>query len=166
MKHYNAGKNNPNWGGKYSTYGKDNPHFGTHRTEEDKRKISIANSDEGNGMWKGDDAGYIARHEWVHRRLPKPEKCQNCHNKKAIDLANISGEYKRDITDWWYLCRTCHMNIDGRMERLHKKTGHFHSCNHCGKEHWVILSMDKKGEGKCCSVACYNKNRKKVISSL
>lgn len=65
--------------------------------------------------WKGDKVGYGALHEWVRRRFIKPKKCQNCKEAPPHDLANISQEYKRDLSDWEYLCRRCHMIKDGRI---------------------------------------------------
>lgn len=118
------------------------------------------NESEKNGMWKGNKVGYTALHNWIKRRLLKPEKCQNCHIETARDLANISNEYKRDLSDWWWLCRRCHMKIDGRIENLegkHRKTGWWHKCNYCKKEHWVTPCKEKYGEGKHCSKSCSNK---------
>ena len=31
------------------------------------------------------------------------------------DLANISQEYRRDVDDFEWLCRSCHMKKDGRI---------------------------------------------------
>ncbi len=59
--------------------------------------------------------GYTGIHEWIKRRLPKPEACQDCRTVPPRDLANISQEYKRDISDWEWLCRRCHMTKDGRL---------------------------------------------------
>lgn len=73
---------------------------------------------ENNWMWKGEKVGYTSLHSWVKRRLNKPKECQDCGEEKRLDLANISQEYKRDITDWEWLCRKCHMTKDGRGEKL------------------------------------------------
>lgn len=87
---------------------------------ETKKKIGFANSGSKNGMWKGDEIGYNALHTYIKNNKPKPELCENCKNKKPFDLANISGEYKRDINDFEWLCRKCHMEKDGRMITLKK----------------------------------------------
>jgi hypothetical protein len=60
---------------------------------------------EKNSQWKGDKVGYIALHNWVRRRKPKPEFCEICNKRKPYDLSNISGKYKRDIND--YKCVNC-----------------------------------------------------------
>lgn len=70
-----------------------------------------------NPMWKGDKVLYGALHLWIKSRLKKPKKCSNCNKiSKNIDLANISQKYKRDLKDWEWLCRRCHMISDGRMK--------------------------------------------------
>lgn len=67
--------------------------------------------------WKP-DAKYQAIHVWLRRYKPKPSACQRCSKEtKTLDAANISGEYKRDVDDFIYLCRRCHMMEDGRLEK-------------------------------------------------
>src|SRR4051812_22800066 len=59
--------------------------------------------------WKGEDAGYVAKHAWVQRQLGKPSLCADCGttDAKRYEWANISGEYKRDLDDWKRLCTRC-----------------------------------------------------------
>ncbi|MFA5299610.1 MAG: hypothetical protein WC389_15585 [Lutibacter sp.] len=76
------------------------------------------NKNEKNGQWKGDEASYTALHHWIRTRKPKPSLCERCHKNPPYDLANISGTYKRDINDFEWLCRKCHMNDDGRINNL------------------------------------------------
>jgi len=71
-----------------------------------------------NGMWKGNNVGYRALHEWIKRHKPKKELCENCGKTLSYDLANISGKYTRDINDYKWLCRSCHMKEDGRVKNL------------------------------------------------
>ncbi len=99
-----------------------NPFYGRHHSPEAKRKISEANRADGNGQWKGEGVGYTALHRWVRSRLPKPDKCQKCKERLPMDLANKSGEYRRDSEDWWWLCRSCHMKLDGRIFNLKQYT--------------------------------------------
>mgnify|MGYP001570175679 CR=1 FL=1 len=73
-----------------------------------------------NPMWKCDKVGYMSLHELVRNRKKKPEKCESCQTEPPRDLANISQQYKRDLSDWEYLCRRCHMKKDGRMLILKK----------------------------------------------
>jgi len=60
--------------------------------------------------------GYASIHLWVRKRKPKPKFCEHCQLKPPRDLANISGEYLRDIKDYLYLCRSCHKKMDITIE--------------------------------------------------
>lgn len=75
---------------------------------------------EKNYNWRGDNIGYYAIHRRIEVLLGKPKYCENCKSDKEkwYDWANISGEYKYDITDWKRLCRSCHMKEDGRLKKL------------------------------------------------
>lgn len=73
---------------------------------------------ENNSQWVGDDVGSTALHNWVRRRKIKPKNCELCGKNKPSDLANMSGKYKRDVDDFKWLCRKCHMISDGRSEKL------------------------------------------------
>lgn len=65
-----------------------------------------------NPMWKGDTASYTSLHDWVQRHKPKTVTCESCGKKKKLELSNISGEYKRDVNDYQWLCRSCHRKLD------------------------------------------------------
>jgi hypothetical protein len=84
-------------------------------------KMRLVKLGERNPIWKGDNVSYRSLHEWIGNHLPKPEYCQICNKDKPYDAANISGRYLRDLNDWQYLCRACHMESDGRLERLHRR---------------------------------------------
>ena len=85
-------------------------------SEESKRKVSESKQFEKNYNWKGDKVGYSALHKWVYKVLGKAKKCGNCETAEGrIEWANISGEYKRSVSDWEQLCRKCHMIKDGRV---------------------------------------------------
>lgn len=71
-----------------------------------------------NPNWKGNKVSIPGVHDYIRYRLPRPEKCQCCNEGYPIDLANISQKYQRDISDWEWLCRRCHMTKDGRMKNL------------------------------------------------
>lgn len=73
---------------------------------------------EDNPQWKGVAVQYNALHTYIKRRLKKPKRCQKCNKIKKLDLANISQKYKRNLNDWEYLCRKCHMINDGRLDKL------------------------------------------------
>jgi len=102
------------------------------RDEETKQKISIANKGnhhspetefkrghnigENNINWKGDEVKYRSLHSWIHRYKGKPSKCENCLKDNLsghqIHWANISHNYKRELSDWIRLCVKCHKTYD------------------------------------------------------
>lgn len=57
---------------------------------------------------------YRLVHYWVERMLGKPSLCTECGTTEApvFDWANLSGEYKRELSDWKRLCRSCHTYMD------------------------------------------------------
>lgn len=62
--------------------------------------------------WKGDKVGYGALHDWIRKQLTQAQTCRDCNQPKKLDLSNISGQYKRDATDWEWLCKSCHVIKD------------------------------------------------------
>lgn len=147
-----------------SKTGVNNPMFGKKHTEQTIRKMKKIKLSENNPMWRGDGVGYFSLHEWVNRHKGKQFQCEDCGRIGKLDLANISGEYKRDLDDWEYLCRKCHMAKDGRLEKLknmniERTTGWVHSCNYCGSPHWVTPGIWDKGIGRYCGKICSNKGR-------
>ena len=69
--------------------------------------------------WKGDGASYAAIHNWVRCWLGKPDTCESCGASgltgRHIHWANMSGLYKRDVSDWKRMCAGCHRKYDVRM---------------------------------------------------
>jgi hypothetical protein len=83
--------------GSFAKLGAKNPMFG-------KLKESISLS---------------ALHDYIRKRLPKASACGHCgDSSKPLDMANKSHEYKRELTDWIWLCRKCHVNYDGHVKNL------------------------------------------------
>ena len=93
----------------------------TKLTLEHRRKLSQSKLADKNQQWRGDKVGYYGFHGWVKTHLVKPQLCQRCFNGPAYDLANVTGIYKRDLTNWKYLCRKCHMWFDGRLSARDKR---------------------------------------------
>lgn len=100
--------------------------LGVKRSKEVRKKISLTKMGEKNPNWLGSNVGYSGIHLWVRRRLKNPGKCEACHLEKRLDLANISQEYKRELTDWEWLCRKCHMKKDGRLNSFLQKYNYGH----------------------------------------
>lgn len=90
-------------------------------SEITKKKMALSKMCEKNPQWMGDNYTSLPTvHVWIRRRKPKPEFCECCKVKRPYDLANIRGTYKRDINDYEWLCRKCHMVKDGRIHNLKK----------------------------------------------
>lgn len=83
-------------------------------------EMRLIQTGETNSNWKGKGVKYTGIHEFVRRHLAKPELCEKCNEVPPYDLANISGQYSRDLNDWQWLCRKCHMKDDGRLEKFYK----------------------------------------------
>ena len=75
--------------------------------------------------WKGDKVKYVGLHSWVRNKLVKQSLCHDCRKQKPLDLANISQKYLRDLRDWEWLCRSCHMKKDGRLKILQERSKFF-----------------------------------------
>lgn len=119
--------------------------------------MGLSKIKEKNPNWKGDDIGYKGIHIWFNRNLKKPEKCQKCNKEARLDLANKSGKYLRDETDWEWLCRRCHMLSDGRMEQLINRSKAKarlpnKKCKLCDKDF-----VEQKNKKIFCSQRCYFK---------
>lgn len=75
-------------------------------------------TNENHHAWKGQQASYSAAHKWMTNNFGKPDKCFNCNgDKPRVEWANISREYKRDITDWLKLCSSCHKYFDVNKDK-------------------------------------------------
>lgn len=93
-------------------------------SKEARKKISKAQKGhksyhvmvgEDNPKWKGDEVGYVPLHQWVTRHKGAPKKCEVCsieREDKVYDWANIDHEYKRDLNDYFRVCRPCHRAYD------------------------------------------------------
>ena len=73
------------------------------------------NKEEKSWAWKGDAVGYHGLHKWIQSRLGKPKTCWACGTTKAkrYEWANKSKKYKRSVSDWVRLCKSCHLYFDG-----------------------------------------------------
>lgn len=87
-------------------YKKGHPQYNTGRTRFKRGNIPA--------NWKGDAVGYTALHDWVRRNLGTPQGCDDCGTteKRIYQWSNMSGEYKRDLSDWKRRCIPCHKSYD------------------------------------------------------
>jgi hypothetical protein len=133
-------------------------------------RISLAKQGEKNPSFKGDKAGYGAIHAWVRRRKIKPALCERCRVEPPRDLANKTGKYLRDLSDWEYLCRRCHMNSDDRNERL-RISGKSRKipnrlCKGCGIEYHPVTRSSQYHNRGCYMQHGGSHHKEKVHESL
>lgn len=98
-------------------------------------------------QWKGDEVGYGALHLWIRTHKPKPAdgRCEDCGKVKPLEAANISGKYLRDVNDFEWICRKCHMKKDGRAARMaeRKATSATRKCQICGGGYYASQLCEK-----------------------
>lgn len=72
--------------------------------------------------FNGTVAEYKKLHKWIRRTFPMPAECDNCKTQvaKRYDWATIDNRYTISREDWQYLCRSCHIKSDGRINQLKK----------------------------------------------
>lgn len=67
--------------------------------------------------WLSNKPGYQYPHHWMYRNYGKANRCEladkTCSGKsKRYHWSNITGEYKKERSDWRQLCASCHMKVD------------------------------------------------------
>lgn len=77
-----------------------------------------------NSQWRCDSVGYRAVHSWMQRHFGKANRCDDCNdiNSKRYEWANISGKYKRDLSDWKMNCSSCHIKYHRRNFEWNKES--------------------------------------------
>lgn len=108
---------------------------------------------EKNGNWKGNDASYSAKHAWVRKYKGRPSKCEECGLKeeRKYQWSNISGEYRRELSDYRSLCVPCHKKYDigrGKFTAtcpvcLTDFTASLKNKVYCGKTCWARQARKK-----------------------
>ena len=90
--------------------------------------------------WKGKDASYFAKHDWIRRYFGKADLCEypTCEGRSTrFEWALLRGkEYEHNRENYWKLCKVCHAHYDGIAEvtrKTHWKHGH-PDCGTCGKK--------------------------------
>ncbi len=71
--------------------------------------------------WAGSKVSYKPLHEWVRKNYLKTDTCEKCGKRSNLESANVSGEYKRDRSDWLFLCKSCHSKMDGIFDHRNNK---------------------------------------------
>ena len=95
-------------------------------TTEMRRIIGNAKLGDKNHMWKGDKVGYFALHVWINRHKTKSNYCEFCSREGYTELGNVSGEYKRDVNDFMWVCKDCNRNMNSgviNIKMINEKIG-------------------------------------------
>ena len=80
-----------------------------------KRQLERFKDETKHPRWRGDSAGYFAMHDWITKHYGQPKKCEICKLNDPLRVyhwANLTGNYKRDISDWKRMCVSCHRKYD------------------------------------------------------
>ena len=72
------------------------------------------------GSWKGDDAGKGAMHQWVYLHKKMPIRCEKCNKIRKLEWANKDHSYKRRLSDYQAICRSCHRKYDIKYNNYKK----------------------------------------------
>jgi len=71
---------------------------------------------ENNWNWRGDNVSIRGIHKWLRHNYPHPNKCEECGKiTDNLDLMNLDHKYRRNIEDYIYACRSCHLKYDYKM---------------------------------------------------
>lgn len=59
-------------------------------------------------------------HNWIKATAGHPEKCKLCGSTKNLEWSNKTHTYKKELSDWQFLCRKCHMSYDKKVLGVRK----------------------------------------------
>lgn len=82
---------------------------------------------------------YRAIHKWARRNVPQPKNCTACGKRKVLEIANLSGDYKHEISDYIWICHSCHQRKHKRGQHKNNKFG-FDKI----KRRWVMKMNERK----------------------
>ena len=84
-----------------------------------RANASVRQLGSNNSHWKGGCRDSV--HRWARRVLLKPKSCTRCGRAGVtLEPHNKNQKYLKIPNHWVWLCRRCHMTVDGRMAGLDK----------------------------------------------
>jgi hypothetical protein len=95
-------------------------HIGFKHTEKSKKLMKdISKKDAESPNYKGENAGYFAKHKWVTLWKGQPSLCEMCGTIKAkkFEWANIDHKYRRVLEDYIRMCTSCHLHYDNERRK-------------------------------------------------
>jgi hypothetical protein len=92
---------------------------GKKASEETRQKMRAAHKrGPDHPEWKGENIAYSTLHLWLRREATKTGKCSACGVEgKRTEWANLSGDYRRDLSDFSEMCVSCHKRFDYAKKR-------------------------------------------------
>ena len=91
---------------------------------------------EKNPNWTNSPNKYVL-HERFRKIISKPKLCETCGKKAPYDLSNIDHQYKNDINDWKWLCRSCHTKYDIKIHNKYYTKNRMKYLNELRKHRWT-----------------------------
>ncbi len=86
-----------------------------------RRRIGKALVGDNNAMWKGEKAGIRSGRSRARKYYPLPKHCQLCSQKATERHHKDNNTLNNKKDNIMFLCRHCHMAIDGRLKNFIKK---------------------------------------------
>lgn len=121
----------------------------------------------GGGVGITNMPGYSAAHKWIAKNKLRTYKCERCDREvKRTEFANLSGEYRRDLSDWQELCMPCHSKLDGKGEVARQGVKRLHAAKRartaCAKGHlWTKENTRILASGSRMCRQCARLRKKK-----
>jgi hypothetical protein len=153
--------------------GKRNPRFGAKLSAEIREKIRLAALRRPRKPRNRYSQSVQSGREFAERWIELPDLCERCHVKKPVDRHHQDGNTQNNSREnILCVCRRCHQDIDGRVDRLIELAKDRRKETHCQRGHpfdeensyWT-----KKG-GRTCkacrrmAVRKYYKKKKEELS--
>ena len=111
---------------------------------------------EHHGNWKGDDA-QPATGRWRARRwfpMRPGQVCAECEVRPAVERHHWDGNPLNNTANVVFLCRRCHLRIDGRLAWLTRPVKP--RATHCQRGHELTPENVTLYRGKRRCRLCYN----------
>lgn len=81
--------------------------------------------------FRGSASKYTLLHNQMREVVEKPDACYLCKTQdKPLDLANLSQKYLKVVSDWAYMCRSCHRKYDSDKYELRDNVW-YKKCTRC-----------------------------------